>query len=579
MIQSTSAVSGTNSLSTGNGRQDVQSYQIQRGDTLSSIAARFGTDARTIAAMNAIANPNRIYAGQSISVPAGGGQSYTVRSADTLGAIARANGLPLSSLIAANPQIANPNRIFPGDVITIPARSGGGIASNAGGVAATSSAAPVAAGTGSAPSGPHRLGSLSETYESGGRGPGTVSSGRGDPGGVSYGVYQLSTNAGTLQTFMRNEGSRWAGELRGLTPGSGDFSAKWRAIAEREPQAFRAAQHAFIERTHYQPVISDILAGRGIDLNARHNAVRDAVWSVSVQHAGAKTIINRAVAATDAQMARTDPNYDRALVQNIYAERSRYVLDVAQNNSRLNSAERAQLRDVVRTRYPAELRDAMAMFNRPQAAATSAPAALDSAQAATADRTNPQTAADFAAVINSRGDAQARSDLAAGNKVVVAIRTPTSTNANGGAGRYDDRMAVVWRDGQGNYQMREFNGNTDPSGRYDGRYGRDMNGDGRRELGQLVTGNYRYERQAGTFVGNRFFRATESQSAIRDVNHDGRFDSQDRVDRSGVGTSMLFHQGGNNITGSAGCQTLKPSDYNSFLQLLGSQRNFSYVLI
>jgi hypothetical protein len=38
-----------------------------------------------------------------------------------------------------------------------------------------------------------RLGSVSERYESSGRGPGTVSSGAGDPGGVSNGVYLLSS--------------------------------------------------------------------------------------------------------------------------------------------------------------------------------------------------------------------------------------------------------------------------------------------------------------------------------------------------------------------------------------------------
>src|SRR5262249_46471025 len=40
------------------------------------------------------------------------------------------------------------------------------------------------------------LGSLSEKYESGGRGPGTVSTGKGDLGGVSYGTYQLSSKVG-----------------------------------------------------------------------------------------------------------------------------------------------------------------------------------------------------------------------------------------------------------------------------------------------------------------------------------------------------------------------------------------------
>lgn len=43
--------------------------------------------------------------------------SHTVKSGDTMWAIARKNGLPLSQLIALNPHIKNPNRIYPGDKI------------------------------------------------------------------------------------------------------------------------------------------------------------------------------------------------------------------------------------------------------------------------------------------------------------------------------------------------------------------------------------------------------------------------------------------------------------------------------
>jgi hypothetical protein len=46
--------------------------------------------------------------------------------------------------------------------------------------------------------GAHRIGAIAERFESGGRGPGTVSSGAGDPGGISYGTYQLASRTGTL---------------------------------------------------------------------------------------------------------------------------------------------------------------------------------------------------------------------------------------------------------------------------------------------------------------------------------------------------------------------------------------------
>ena len=45
---------------------------------------------------------------------------YTVRKGDTLWGIARAQGVDLTALIAANPQIKNPNRIYPGDEVQLP---------------------------------------------------------------------------------------------------------------------------------------------------------------------------------------------------------------------------------------------------------------------------------------------------------------------------------------------------------------------------------------------------------------------------------------------------------------------------
>ncbi|MEJ2458131.1 MAG: hypothetical protein P8Y58_08260, partial [Novosphingobium sp.] len=206
----------------------------------------------------------------------------------------------------------------------------------------------------------HHLGSLSERYETSGRGPGTVSSGVNDPGGVSYGSYQFSTNAGTLQSFLRSEGQPWAGELTG-TPGSATFTRQWKAIAAREPQGFKTAQHAFIERSHYQPAADSVKRATGLDLAARHDAVRDATWSVSVQHGGAAKILKAAVNKTDATHQRGSADYDKALVQNIYSERTSYVLGLAASG-RYTAGQAAQLRDVAHTRYPNELRDALAMF-------------------------------------------------------------------------------------------------------------------------------------------------------------------------------------------------------------------------
>ena len=71
---------------------DVIIYTVRRGDTLSGIAARFGTTYQAIASYNGITNPNRIYIGQRLRIPAGGStgeaRTYTIRPGDTLSGIA-----------------------------------------------------------------------------------------------------------------------------------------------------------------------------------------------------------------------------------------------------------------------------------------------------------------------------------------------------------------------------------------------------------------------------------------------------------------------------------------------------------
>lgn len=210
-----------------------------------------------------------------------------------------------------------------------------------------------------APLSPHRLGSLSERFESGGRGPGAVSTGRGDPGGVSYGLYQLASRTGAVAAFLAAEGARWAGEFGGSAPGTPRFSALWRAVAGLEPAAFAAAQHAFVERTHYRPVVAAVRAETGLDLSARAGALRDVCWSCAVQHKAAARIIAAAVNSAERALPRTDPGFDRTLIEAIYAERGDYVRRLA---ARLAGPERETLLNVVDRRYPTELAGALAML-------------------------------------------------------------------------------------------------------------------------------------------------------------------------------------------------------------------------
>ena len=277
---------------------------------------------------------------------------HTIRSGETLSRIAAAHGTTLERLLEANPRYrADPDRIRVGQVVEIPNGAGPGLAE----------AAPAFV-----PS-PTRwiLGTLSSKYETSGRGPGTVSTGRGDAGGVSYGSYQMTSrpNGGTVGRFIAEPDFPWRARFAGLTPGADDFSARWRALAAEAGDAFFAAQHAYIQRTHFDPLVRRIAAEDGLLVSARSHAVQDAVWSTAVQHGPNAAIVHSALLALGGGPAvepATREN-DRKLIVAIYAERGRRDPDGALAHFRRNSQ---RVQESVAQRFVNEQRDALAMLDR-----------------------------------------------------------------------------------------------------------------------------------------------------------------------------------------------------------------------
>ncbi len=105
---------------------------VQPGENLFRIALRYGLTTQALAAANGIVNPNRIYSGQRLVIPGQGTTtpapppapaptftSYTVQRGDTLSAIAMRYGVSMWALAAAN-NIGNPSRIYVGQVLRIP---------------------------------------------------------------------------------------------------------------------------------------------------------------------------------------------------------------------------------------------------------------------------------------------------------------------------------------------------------------------------------------------------------------------------------------------------------------------------
>jgi LysM repeat protein len=98
-----------------------RTYTVKSGDTLSGIAARFGTTWQELQRINRIPDPNKIYPGQVLTLPgpAPAARTYTVKAGDTLSGIAARNGTAWQTLARIN-QLANPNLIHPGQVLRLP---------------------------------------------------------------------------------------------------------------------------------------------------------------------------------------------------------------------------------------------------------------------------------------------------------------------------------------------------------------------------------------------------------------------------------------------------------------------------
>lgn len=124
------------------------SHTVQRGETLSAIATRFGVPMVQIAQTNGISNFSRIRVGQrlcisgatklpspvpkssaslpTVSLPRPSVTSYTVLGGDTLFAIARAHGISVRDLMDAN-GISDPRTLHPGQTLQIPGAGIGGV--------------------------------------------------------------------------------------------------------------------------------------------------------------------------------------------------------------------------------------------------------------------------------------------------------------------------------------------------------------------------------------------------------------------------------------------------------------------
>lgn len=103
-------------------------YTVKKGNTLSQIAFAYGVSVNHIVELNHIQNPNLIYPGQKLRITESeirtlnplnfNNKTYVVKRGDTLWSIALRYGVTVNYLISVN-NIQNPNLIYPGQLIKI----------------------------------------------------------------------------------------------------------------------------------------------------------------------------------------------------------------------------------------------------------------------------------------------------------------------------------------------------------------------------------------------------------------------------------------------------------------------------
>jgi LysM repeat protein len=120
-------------------------YEIVSGDTLAKIAKKNGVSLKALENANPGVDPKKLKPKMKLNLPAstkgtdsaavtpagaatttdvsGSGETYVVKSGDTLSKIAKKNHISVKTLRAANPKLASTDHIKVGDKLSIPAKT------------------------------------------------------------------------------------------------------------------------------------------------------------------------------------------------------------------------------------------------------------------------------------------------------------------------------------------------------------------------------------------------------------------------------------------------------------------------
>ena len=171
------------------------------------------------------------------------------------------------------------------------------------------------------------MGALSAQFESGSAGVSAIGYDR--VGGTSYGTYQIASKPGTMDRFLNyldGAAPEIAARLREAGPADtgskdGGMPGQWKAIAAENSQFFEKLQHDFISGETYAPARNMILKQTGLDFDNAPPALREVLWSTSVQHGatGAARIFNKVI---DRFVGATgEEGFSAKLIEGVYDTR------------------------------------------------------------------------------------------------------------------------------------------------------------------------------------------------------------------------------------------------------------------
>ena len=117
-FESSSSETTTASASTPS-RQGIQTYVVKKGDTISTIAKKFGLSINTILWENKLSLNSYIRPGDKLTILPVDGITYTIRSGDTISSIAKRYGSTVNKILAYN-NLTSANKIRVNQKIIIP---------------------------------------------------------------------------------------------------------------------------------------------------------------------------------------------------------------------------------------------------------------------------------------------------------------------------------------------------------------------------------------------------------------------------------------------------------------------------